>query len=115
MRATGVPMQCVAGIRYRAWQPPSCLHPTIPVHAPLRFDVVDRLTGCSLGGCTYYVSHPGGLSYSSFPINASEAEARRASRFRADGLTGGRIELPAETPQTSIDPFPVTLDLRQHR
>lgn len=113
MRGTGVPTQFVAGIRYRAWQPPSCLHPTIPVHAPLRFDVVDRLTGMSLGGCTYYVSHPGGLSYSSFPINASEAEARRASRFRADGLTGGRIEVPAESPMTANDPFPVTLDLRQ--
>ena len=112
MRATGVPQQVVAGVRYRAWQPPNCLHPTIAVHAPLRFDVVDRLTGRSLGGCTYHVSHPGGLSYSNFPINASEAEARRASRFRSDGLSGGRIEIPDGLPPGSVDPFPVTLDLR---
>ena len=112
MRATGVPHQFVAGIRYRAWQPPSCLQPMIPVHAPLRFDVVDRLTGRSLGGCTYYVSHPGGLSYSNFPINASEAEARRASRFRTDGLTGGPIEVPVASPSKQNDPFPITLDLR---
>ncbi len=113
MHSTGVPQQFVAGLRYRAWQPPSCLQPTIPVHAPLRFDVVDRRSGGSVGGCTYYVSHPGGLSYASFPINASEAEARRASRFRGDGLSSGRLHVPEELPIVGTDLFPVTLDLRQ--
>ncbi|TVP97079.1 MAG: transglutaminase family protein [Planctomycetaceae bacterium] len=112
LRATGVPQQFVAGVRYRAWQPPSCLHPTIPVHAPLRFDLVDRRSGKSQGGCTYYVSHPGGLSYETFPINASEAEARRASRFRTDGMSGGPIEVPELPPSIEGNPFPVTLDLR---
>ena len=113
MHPTGVAQQFVAGIRYRAWQPPSCLQPTIPVHAPLQIDIVDLRTQSSLGGCTYYVSHPGGLSYASFPINASEAEARRASRYRVEGFIGGKLHVPEEMPPMGSDPFPITLDLRQ--
>ncbi|MGV3486896.1 MAG: DUF2126 domain-containing protein [Planctomycetaceae bacterium] len=113
LHSTGVAQQFVAGVRYRAWQPPSCLQPTIPVHTPLRFDLVDLRTRCSIGGCTYYVSHPGGLSYASFPINASEAEARRASRYRVEGFVGGKLDVPQELPSLGDDPFPVTLDLRQ--
>ncbi len=41
LHPTGTNGEYVAGVRYRAWQPPSCLHPTIPVHAPLVFDLVD--------------------------------------------------------------------------
>jgi uncharacterized protein (DUF2126 family)/transglutaminase-like putative cysteine protease len=113
MHSTGVAQQFVAGIRYRAWQPPSCLQPTIPVHTPLRIDIVDLRTHCSIGGCSYYVSHPGGLSYGSFPINASEAEARRASRYRVEGFLGGTLYVPEEMPAIGGDPFPITLDLRQ--
>ncbi|MGH3831604.1 MAG: DUF2126 domain-containing protein, partial [Pseudonocardiaceae bacterium] len=81
LRPTKTRGEGVAGVRYRAWQPHSALHPTIGVHAPLVFDLMDRWNGRSLGGCTYYVSHPGGLSYDRVPVNASEAETRRASRF----------------------------------
>jgi uncharacterized protein (DUF2126 family) len=104
----------VAGVRYRAWHPHSALHPTIGVHAPLVFDLLDRWNERSLGGCTYHVSHPGGLSYDRFPVNANEAETRRASRFRPDGHTPGHVDLTSRALLATPDgEYPYTVDLRR--
>ena len=130
---TGTHGEYVGGVRYRAWQPPSALHPTIGVHSPLVFDIIDTWNERAIGGCTYHVSHPGGRHYDTFPVNAYEAEARRVSRFGADGHTPGVMRpppAPASTGQFSPEgnplgpitvpleetnaEYPHTLDLRRN-
>ncbi len=110
MTPTGTPGEFIAGVRYRAWAPPSALHPTIGVQAPLVFDIVDTWASRSVGGCTYHVTHPGGRSYDDFPVNAFSAEARRVARFQKIGHTPGPMELRAEGRNPA---HPFTLDLRR--
>ena len=132
LKETGVREEYVCGIRYRAWQPPSALHPTIGVDTPLVFDILDSWNNRSIGGCTYYVSHPGGRSYDSFPINAYEAESRRVSRFGdtshsqdvlrpapylaivAHYIEQNRLPFMCDPPPLETNPsYPYTLDLRR--
>ncbi|MBC8131434.1 MAG: transglutaminase family protein, partial [Deltaproteobacteria bacterium] len=109
LHPTGVPGEFVAGVRFRAWQPPQALHPTIGVHAPLVFDVFDTWNGRSVGGFTYHVSHPGGLAFQMRPRNALEAESRRAALFVSMGHSPGRRPVQA-VPGNTL--FPLTLDMR---
>jgi uncharacterized protein (DUF2126 family)/transglutaminase-like putative cysteine protease len=120
LHPTGTPGSFVGGVRFRARQVPAALHPTIGVHSPLRFDLVDRWTDRSLGGATYHVVHPGGRSYDRVPTNAKEAEARRASRLEPFGHTDGRIELAGggvavQDGFAGAGEYPRTLDLRRAR
>ncbi|HFN1103909.1 TPA: DUF2126 domain-containing protein [Klebsiella variicola subsp. variicola] len=132
LRATGRQGEMVGAVRYRAWAPPSALHPTIGVNTPLVFDLIDTWNGLSIGGCTYRVSHPGGRNYETRPVNSNEAEARRVNRFWDHGFTQGALipppafsalrtfyeheqvprpmAPPAEEPG---DEYPHTLDLRR--
>jgi len=131
LRGTGTHGEYVAGVRFRAWQPPSALHPTIGIHSPLVFDIIDTWNGRSIGGCTYHVAHPGGRHYDTFPINAYAAETRRVSRFWNYGhstgpiqpapeyaplakfFTEGHVPAPMAPPAEEINPeYPGTLDLR---
>ena len=110
LRSTRVQAEQVAGVRFRAWQPPSCLHPLVPVHSPLVFDLYDLWTERSLGGCTYHVAHPGGRNFEDPPVNAQAAESRRLARFWPYGHTPGHLPVP----KTEYNPdFPYTLDLRR--
>jgi uncharacterized protein (DUF2126 family) len=109
LQPTGRNGEAVAGVRYRAWQPPSALHPTIPVHAPLTFDIVDTWMQRSLAGCQYHVSHPGGLSHERFPINSYEAESRRLARFSRLAHSHGRLDVGKAERHPEA---PYTLDLR---
>jgi len=107
--STGRGEEHVGGVRFRAWQPASSLHPTLPADSPLVFDLYDRWSARAVAGCTYHVAHPGGRNFEHFPVNAYEAESRRLARFFPFGHTAG---ITPEPQPLSRPEFPYTLDLR---
>jgi uncharacterized protein (DUF2126 family) len=109
LHPTGEPGETVAGVRYRARQLSAELHPTIPVHAPLIFDIIDRWKARSIARCAYHVGSPDGRAYTARPVNATEAADRRRQRFQKSDATPG----PMAAPEKETNPiFPMTLDLR---
>src|SRR4029077_6912809 len=117
--ATDNPDIQVGGVRFRAWQPPSALHPTITVDGPVRFGLVESVTGMSRGGCPYHVSHPGGRAYDTPPVNAVEAESRRGRRFDPTCLPTGSVDMSdigeKQARQSTDVGAPGILDLRRVR
>jgi uncharacterized protein (DUF2126 family) len=109
LEPTGAPGEFVAGVRYRARQLSATLHPSIPVHAPLVFDIIDRWKERSIGRCSYHAGRVDGHIYTARPANATEAEERRVARFEVGSALPGATTMPSEE-ANSI--FPMTLDLR---
>jgi uncharacterized protein (DUF2126 family) len=110
LQSTSTHGDYVCGVRFRAWQPPHCLHPTIPVHTPLIIELIDIGSKSAIGGCTYYVAHPGGRNYETFPVNSNEAEARRRARFYPFGHTPDLKSVPLLEENSD---YPSTLDMRR--
>jgi uncharacterized protein (DUF2126 family) len=102
---TGV---AVAGVRFRARKLSATMHPTIPVHSPLTFTLIDQRDGRSIAQCSYRIDPPAEREYKGRPADASEAEARRLERFSIiDPIVA------VTTPEEEINPiFPGTLDMR---
>lgn len=113
LKPTGQPGEYVCGVRFRAWQPPHCLHPTIPPDTPLNIDLIDTVTGHVVGGCRYHSSHPGGRSFDDSPVNSLEADGRWRSRFDPYGQSPGKV--PEPVPYRSANEHPLTLDMRRLR
>lgn len=102
LNPTGIEGEFVAGVKYKAWDPYSALHPMLGVDTPLVFDVVDTWNKRSIGGMSYFVTHPGGRSYDSFPVNSYEAESRRINRFWDFNHTQGEVSSSDATIEPSL-------------
>jgi uncharacterized protein (DUF2126 family) len=106
---TGIPGEAVAGIRYRARRLSAALHPTIPVHTPLTFDLIDTWKNRSVARCTYFAGPPDGTVHTTRPREAEEARARRMQRFQVSEPPSEPMARPEEEKNSF---FPMTLDLR---
>jgi uncharacterized protein (DUF2126 family) len=109
LKSTGMEGEYVGGVRFRTRQHPTISHPAFQPPESLLFEIVDTWSQRSIGGCTYYLTPPNGMTYQTPPINPREAESRRIERFIQQGHTVGQIQLPT----VRLNPeYPLTLDLR---
>jgi uncharacterized protein (DUF2126 family) len=83
LHPTGELGETVAGVRFRARRLWAALHPTIPVHAPLVFELIDRWKEQSVGRCTYYAGPPGTGVWNAFKSQAMRSVGWRCQRKRA--------------------------------
>ena len=82
LKPTGVAGEMVAGVRFRARRLSAVLHPTIPVHSALTFDMVDRFTEHSLARCIYHALAP-----EVERISHAETAHECRGKPRSDGLS----------------------------
>jgi uncharacterized protein (DUF2126 family) len=106
---TGISGEAVAAVRYRARRLSATLHPSIPVHTPLVFDLIDTWKGRSVARCTYFAGPSDGTVHTTRPREAEEAKARRLQRFKVSEPPSEPMPSPAEEKNPV---FPMTLDLR---
>jgi uncharacterized protein (DUF2126 family) len=110
LKSTGIAGEYVGGVRFRARSAANVLHPSIDPHTPLRFELVDRWQGRSLGACKYHTRSSDNIDYIHFPRHAQEAAERMAARFQAIAPTPDPIPIPS----LHLNPeYPLTLDLRR--
>ena len=109
LHPTGMPGESLAGIRYRARRLNATLHPTIPVHTPLTFDLIDTWQQRTIARCTYHAGEPDGTMHTTRPADAAEARARRLRRFVTETPPKEPAVIPTPEPNHV---FPMTLDLR---
>jgi uncharacterized protein (DUF2126 family) len=126
LQETATHGEYVAGVRYKASNPPATLHPTVwPVQA-LVFDVIDTWTGRGIGGCTYLPPQPeiwGPIGTAAeapptgepraaprvFPVPILSMQAMgKSGRFSPRGSGLGPMTAP---PKIDDEQFPHLLDL----
>ena len=109
LHPTGEVGEMIAGVRYRARRLSASLHPTIPVHTPLTFELIDSRQSVSVGRCTYHAGPPHGAAHTSRPSNAAQARERRLERFQVSAPSFDTVRTPVD----EVNPvYPMTLDLR---
>jgi uncharacterized protein (DUF2126 family) len=109
LQPTADPGVSIAGVRFRARKLSAALHPTVPVHAPLVFEMIDLWTNRSVGRCSYHVEPPDGRRYTSRPDDHAEAEKRRLERFQVN-TPALKVNVPP--PEEAVPILSGTLDLR---
>ncbi len=90
LNATGILGEYVAGIRFKVWNPPSTLHPTITPVDALVIDLIDTWSDRIVGGCTYFPPRPDVWG----AVGVSTGRAAPAGLRKPDALRRPLIPVP---------------------